>query len=117
MLETLIVLGVVAAMVAAGLVVLSIPAGVLLLAGLLCSLLGLLVGVPAGFWYHVRLRRALLRRPPLPERWWLHPTRFHGELGPAERKPVMPWFYLGAVSFMVCMLGALLAMLGVLRAL
>jgi hypothetical protein len=116
-LEALIVLLVVVAMVAAGLAVLSIPTGILLFAGFVCVLSGLLVGVPAGFWYHLQLRAALLHRPPLPENWWLYPTRFHANLSPPERRRVMPWFYLGAAGFLACMLGALVAMLGVLRSL
>jgi hypothetical protein len=115
MLETLIVLAVVALMVAAGVAVLAIPAGALVVTGFVCASLGMAVGVPAGFWYHVQLRAALLRRAPLPERWWLYPTRFHQDLSPLERRRFMPWFYLGAASFMICMLGALVAMLGVLR--
>jgi len=115
LLESLMVLMVLAAMVAAGLAVLTISAGLLLSAGFICAALGVLFGVPAGLWYHLRLREALLHRPPLPDKWWLHPTRYRPDLEPSERKRVFPWFYLGAAGFMVSMLGALLAMLGVLR--
>ena len=115
MLEALIVVTVLAAMVAAGLAVLTIPAGSLLSAGFVCAALGMLFGAPAGLRYHARLREALLRRPPLPRRWWLHPTQYHPDLEPSERKRVFPWFYLGAAGFMLTLLGALLAMLAVLR--
>ncbi len=115
MLEVLMVLTVLAAMVAAGLAVLIVPTGILISAGFICAGLGMLFGVPAGFWYHLRLREALLRRPPLPDRWWLHPTRYHPDLDDSDRERVFPWFYLGAAGFMVSMLGALLTMLGVLR--
>lgn len=114
MFETLIVLGVVAVLMAAGLAVLLLPWQILLTAGFGCSLLGLLVGVPAGFYYHLRLRSFLLQRPPLPRRWWLNPTRYNSRLSGPEARRTMPWFWLGAIGFLLSMGGAFVAMLGVL---
>jgi len=114
MFETLIVLGVVAVLVASGTAVLMLPGEILLAAGFGFSLLGLLVGAPAGFYYHVLLRSFLLRQPPLPTRWWLNPTRYHDRLSEAEARRMLPWFWLGAFGFFISMTGAFVAMLGVL---
>jgi hypothetical protein len=67
--------------------------------------LGLLIGVPAGVAYHVRLYRALEPRGALGRLWWLHPTAEHHSLTDGERPGVMRWFILGAAGFLLAVTG------------
>ncbi len=83
--------------------------GLVLIAG------GMLLSIPTGFWYHVKLWRALSPRGALPPRWWLSPTSHHKKLTDAERPPVMRWFTWGAIGFGIAMLGCALVMAGALR--
>ena len=115
MLEILVVLGVLAAM--GGWVVAStrIDAETLLVAGFWLVLGGLAFGVPTGFLYHLLLRRSLLRRGPLPTRWWLQPTRFNPTLPVGDRRRVLGFCYAGAAGFLVTLLGCLVVAMGAWR--
>lgn len=73
--------------------------------------IGGLFGLPAGVWYHVALRRELLRRGPLPPRWLWKPTDQHRLLDAAAQARVRPWFAAGAAGFLLIVLGALLGVL------
>ncbi|MET0285581.1 MAG: hypothetical protein ABW352_13960 [Polyangiales bacterium] len=73
--------------------------------------LGSLFGLPCGLWYHVVLRRELLARGPLPRGWLWQPTHQHALLDEPARQRVRRWFVLGAVGFVVIVLGALLGVL------
>jgi hypothetical protein len=42
---------------------------VMLETGIWTLLLGLIIGLPAGLWYHILLYRALAQRVPLPPNW------------------------------------------------
>ena len=83
--------------------------------GVALCLLGLVLGVPTGFWYHLRLYRALRPRRALPRTWWLSPHKLHGELTDAERRWVMGPFYAGAVGFVLSVLGCVLLGYGAWR--
>ena len=74
-------------------------------------LLGLLFGIPSGLMYHLRLIQRLRRRIQPGARWWLHPVSLHQHLSDADRRQVMPWFYIGASSMMVILLGCALLLL------
>lgn len=84
--------------------------------GLALLALGGLIGLPASALYHIQLRRRLSPRRALPPRWWLSPVDLHGRLLDAERRTVMPWFYAGAASFALMVLGGLLALIATWRA-
>ena len=84
-------------------------------AGLALVGLGLAVGVPAGFYYHLRLWRALRPRLELGAAFWLHPVSFHPQLTDAEKKRVMPWLYLGGAGFIVALVGCALTGFGAWR--
>jgi hypothetical protein len=84
-------------------------------AGLGLMALGLLVGVPAGLAYHVRLYRALAPRGLLGRAWWLHPTGLHGALSDGDRRHLRVPFRLGAAGFVIALLGCLLFAIGALR--
>lgn len=82
--------------------------------GAVCAVVGLGIGLPTSLYYHVRLHRALHPRGQLPAGWWWNPMRYHSLLLPAERTPILIWFYTGAVSFGLIVLGCALAALGLL---
>ncbi|MFT3926815.1 MAG: hypothetical protein QM778_29995 [Myxococcales bacterium] len=73
--------------------------------------LGVLLGIPFGLLYHLRLRTELLRLGELPRRWYLEPTKLHARLGDAALARVYPAFMLGALGFGLIMLGCTLATL------
>lgn len=77
-----------------------------LVGGLVAVGIGLAVGVPAGLWYHVILRRQLLTKGPLPERWWVSPVQYHERLRIEERRTFLPWFYVGGAGFVLIVVGA-----------
>ena len=120
MIEVVIVVFVVVALAVAGLLAPLLPAEVVVMAGAVCVAAGLLLGVPTGFWYHVRLRSCLAARGELPERWWLRPTALHDRLRPEDRTRVLPWFAAGGAGFLITVLGCVVtaggALLQVLRA-
>jgi hypothetical protein len=74
---------------------------------------GLVFGVATGFWYHVALARALAPSNALTPGWWLRPVPLHPRLDAASRRRVMPWFYAGAVGFVVTVVGLVVIALGV----
>ena len=82
--------------------------------GLLMLLVGLAEGIPTGFWYHVVLRRILVKRGHLPPKWWIHPTRHHGQLTPEEHRRIRLWFVLGGIGYALALTGGLAAILGLL---
>lgn len=76
--------------------------------------LGLFIGIPAGWWYHVVLYRALAVRMALPPRWWRRPVDLHPLLAPEEYRRVRPWFVAGALGFFLCLTGGVAAITGML---
>jgi hypothetical protein len=107
-LEVLIVL----AMVAGVLAVAVIPWSSLLLVGALTTGVGLVFGVATGLWYHIALARALSAASALTPRWWLRPVPLHDRLDAAARRGVLPWFYAGAVGFVVTVAGIAIIVIG-----
>lgn len=117
MIEAFLALGFVGAMAAASAAWWILPLDTLLLLGLELMAAGLLFGLPTGAWYHVELRRALLRNGELPARWWLQPTRLHGRIPAPDRRRVLGWCLAGAAGFGVTVLGCAVVAIGALRAL
>jgi hypothetical protein len=113
--EAFIVVLVISVMIASGLAVIWLPWQLLLMVGFVGMGTGLFVGIPAGFYYHVLLREFLLKTPPIPERWWVQPTRYHHRLKGPSAKRVFIFFYLGAAGFFLIIVGAFITMLGVVR--
>lgn len=87
---------------------LMIELGLWVLAG------GLFVGVPTGLWYHVALYRALAGRIIIRPGWWRRPVELHPLLTPQEFSVVKPWFVAGAVGFVLCCVGGVAAIIGLL---
>ncbi len=108
MIEALLVLASVAGLALLGLVAPLVSGAWLVEAGWVCTAVGLLVGAPTGFWYHVKLRSTLRVSGRPPERWWLHPVAHHDRLPPEARPSVMLWFRLGGLGFAVAVLGCAL---------
>lgn len=82
--------------------------------GLSMLMLGLLVGVPTGFWYHVLLYRVLSPRIALPPKWWWAPVDLHPRLTEQELARLKPWFTIGGIGFVLSVVGGLAAMAGLL---
>jgi len=82
--------------------------------GLGTLFLGLLVGVPTGFWYHVILYRFVSTKIPLPDAWWLTPSSLHRHLTDAEEHRIRPWYRIGGVGFVLSVAGGLVAIIGLL---
>jgi hypothetical protein len=117
MLEALLVLAFLAAIGGGALAWGVFATEAILIAGLWLVALGLALGVPTGFWYHVELRRVLVAGGALPARWWLHPTRLHGAIPPAHWWRVMGWCYAGALGWLVSFAGCVVFALGVAKSL
>jgi hypothetical protein len=114
--EALMVLAVVLLLVVAGTLAAALSWDAIVLLGAAVAVGGFLLGVPTGFYYHVKLHAFLSPRGQLPRGWWWSPVRYHRLLLDAERPRVMPWFYLGAAGFAVVILGSLVTALGVAMA-
>jgi hypothetical protein len=115
MIETFWVFAVLLVLVGLGAlaVTFSLEALVLTGAGLMAA--GLVLGVPAGAYYHIKLYRCLAARGRVPDGFLWHPTRYHASLQPAERRLVLPWFVAGGTGFMLILLGCAIFALGFLR--
>lgn len=105
-------LTIVAALVIVVVMVAAVPWPSLLIAGLATTAAGLVLGMSTGVWYHVALGRALLGSGPLPPRWWLRPVPLHARLRPGDLRSVMPWFYAGAVGFVITVVGLAVCAIG-----
>lgn len=115
MIEIVLVLSLIAGLVGGAALLVRAPWDWLFGGGAAMILLGMGFGVPMGFMYHVRLYRALRVRGPLVRRWWLHPSRLHDQLLPAERARVMRPFYAGAVGWVIAVAGCVLCAYGAFR--
>lgn len=114
MIEALLVFLAIVLLNAVAVLAAFVSAELVVVGGVACAAAGMLLGLPTGFWYHVRLQACLRRRGELPERWWLRPVALHARLRSEEREQVLPWFYLGGAGFVAVMLGCALVLVGVL---
>lgn len=116
MLEITLVLTAVSAV---GLVVLlatALTAPVMIMLAVGALLLGLVVGVPTGFWYHVVLYRIVSAKTAVPRKWWLSPSGLHVHLTDAEQRRIRLWYRLGGIGFVLSVVGGLAAIAGLLMA-
>jgi hypothetical protein len=107
------------AVAAVGLVVLLatlVTAPVMIVLALGALLLGLVVGAPTGFWYHVLLYRIVSERIAVPRKWWLSPSALHVHLTDAEQRRIRLWYRLGGIGFVLSVAGGLAAIGGLLMA-
>ena len=116
MIETLIALAALVALAGLGFVGPLVPLEWVVSAGVACTALGMLIGVPTGVWYHVRLYAVLHPRGALPARWWLRPVALHDQLEADERELVLRWFYVGGAGFFLTAAGCALVILALVCA-
>lgn len=114
MLELLLVLGGLVVIGLIGLLAVVVTPPLMVEVGLWGLAVGLLIGIPTGWWYHVVLYRALAARMALPPRWWRKPVELHPCLTPEEYQRVRPWFVAGALGFFLCLIGGVSAIAGML---
>jgi hypothetical protein len=82
--------------------------------GLGVLLLGLALGLPTGFWYHVVLYRVVSAKAPVPRAWWLAPARLHRHLTVGEERRIAPWYRVGGAGFLLAVAGGLTAIASLL---
>ena len=116
MIETLLVAGLVGLLVLLGSLAAFASLKLVFLLGVACIALGLCVGMPAGAYYHVKLYQLLRVRGPVPRRFWLQPTSYHGELERSQWRSIAPWFFLGGAGFVLIVLGCLIVLVAVWKA-
>ncbi|MDP2702640.1 MAG: hypothetical protein Q8P98_11280 [Candidatus Rokubacteria bacterium] len=116
MLEITLVLTAVAAVGLVALLATVLTPGFMIVIALGTLLLGLVVGVPTGFWYHVVLYRIVSAKIRLPRRWWVSPSNLHIHLSNAEQRRIKVWYRLGGIGFVLSVVGGLAAIAGVLMA-
>jgi len=114
MLEVLLVLASLVVIGLTGLLAVVVTPPRMVELGLWALALGLLIGIPMGWWYHVVLYRTLSSRMALPSRWWQKPVDLHPLLRPDEYRRVRPWFVAGALGFALCLTGGVAAIAGML---
>jgi hypothetical protein len=112
--EFLLVLAILMGFGVIGLVTVVITPQLMIDLGLWVLAGGLLIGIPTGLWYHVALYRALAGRIALRPGWWRRPVELHPLLTPQEFRRVRPWFVAGAVGFLLCCVGGVAAIIGLL---
>ncbi|HKW86313.1 MAG TPA: hypothetical protein VJM82_04520 [Nitrospiraceae bacterium] len=116
MIETLLVLSAVLAVGVLGLMTTMLTPHLMTELGFWMLTVGLIIGVPAGLWYHVVLYRALAGRIMLPPKWWIEPVALHPQLAQEDMARIKPWFRLGGIGFALSLAGGLAAMAGLLLA-
>jgi hypothetical protein len=109
MLEFLMVLGGVLGLAGLALLALTVPPLTLayLCLGMLAA--GFMLGVPAGFYYHLLLRRELLRLGELPRDWYIRPFRYHELLEDDALARLRPWWSLGGFGFLLIVIALALS--------
>lgn len=114
MIEIMLVIGALAILGLVGLLGTLVTVQSVIEMGLWALAVGLVTGLPTGFWYHVVLYRLLSKKITLPRRWWLSPVQLHPRLGTEETARIRPWFLLGGFSFMLSCGGGIMALAGLL---
>ena len=114
MIEIALVLLALVAVELVGFVAAVPPSSLMTVAGLAALVLGLVIGVPTGLWYHVILYRFVSSKVPVPGDWWLSPSSLHRHLTDAEQRRIEPWYRVGGVGFVLSVAGGLAAIAGLL---
>lgn len=109
MAEMLIAIAPLIGLAALALIGIYVPLPIIASAALSLMGVGLVFGLPCGLYYHVLLRRALLRQGALPKGWYWNPARHHEQLDDATERTLRPWIVSGALGFVAILLGLVLA--------
>ena len=75
------------------------------------------IGIPVELVYFALLALAIRKHPACPKGWYWRSFEHHPLLTRAQRLRVLPFFYLGALSFLGIAIGIGLVLLGALTAL
>ena len=92
----------------------TLPPSLVTQIGLSMLAIGILEGFPTGLYYHVVLYRILHPRGKLPSGWWMSPQQYHVHLTEDEGRRIRRWFVLGGIGFVLCLIGGVMAILGML---
>ena len=84
--------------------------------GSILVVVGLVVGVPTGFVYHVQLYKALRRKNKLKRGWIWKPFEHHVHLDRSDKLAVMPWAVVGGLGFFVIVIGQVLVAAAIINA-
>jgi hypothetical protein len=114
MIESLFVLGGLAAVGLFGLAAVWLTPHLLVELGLGALGAGFVIGLLAGLRYHVLLYRSLAARSAPPPHWWISPVEHHARLDRADLARMTPWFVAGAIGFCLSCGGGLAAIAGLL---
>jgi hypothetical protein len=114
MLEAVLVLSVLGSVGLILLLAMLLTPPVLVMLAIGIMVLGLVVGVPTGFWYHVLLYRLVAAKTPVPRRWWVSPAALHAHLTDAEERRIRLCYRLGGIGFVLSMVGGLAAIAALL---
>lgn len=96
---------------------LTLPSTAVMIGGNTIMLAGAAVGLPLELYYFTALFAVLTRRSVLPKGWYWRSFDHHHLLEGGERWVVLPAFYAGALAFVVCMLGIVVALTGLVATL
>ena len=83
--------------------------------GTAAVIIGFAFGIPCAAVYHVALFRSLRRRSALQPGWYWRPVELHVHLTRRDKTRTLPWFYSGALGFLVIIIGLALIVSAVLR--
>lgn len=103
--EIAIAVGLLGGMVGVSLLIHAASWDFLVHAGVVTFAAGMVFGLPCAVAYHVLLYRALEPTGELSPRWIWAPMREHPKLGDEQRGRVLPWFYAGALGWLVVVVG------------
>ena len=112
--ELLLVVGMLAVFVVAGLAV-FLPIRGLMEMGAWMVAAGFALGIPTALVYHVLLYRAMARAGVLEKGWYWRPTSFHSRVIPSDYRRLRPWFMTGGGGFVIVVLGILALLTGMGR--
>jgi hypothetical protein len=82
-----------------------LPWSSLYLAAWVVIIVGMSVGVPTGFAYHIVLYKQLKMMGEVPRGWYWRPTTYNSRLDSRGRARVLPWFYVGGAGFILVAIG------------
>lgn len=83
----------------------TVPWSTLLTVGLWTCAVGLLVGVPTAILYHFMLYRVLNPLGRLEKGWYWNAVKVNKQIPEPDWMRVMLWCYLGALGFVIVVLG------------
>ncbi len=89
-----------------------LPSRDVIYVGFWLVVIGFGVGIPAGFFYHVQLKRTLGPRGELPKGWIWRPISLNKKLRTYDRFRVLSWCYIGGAGFFVIVLGLVAVVMG-----